>query len=59
MWQRAINTVPHMMIMRRIHEVKERLARKERINAGSYLYNLVKRDGVTLGLDWAIGKTDK
>lgn len=59
MWQRAINTVPHMMIMRRIHEVKERLARKERINAGSYLYDLVKRDGVTLGLDWAIGKTDK
>ncbi len=56
MWQRAISTLPHAMIWRRIHEVKERVARGERINAGSYLYGLVKRDGKTLKLPWASAK---
>ncbi len=52
-WRRAIETIPHVMIWRRIHEVKDRLARKERINSGSYLYDLVKRDAQNLKLDWA------
>ena len=53
MWQRAIGSVPHMMIWRRIHEVKERVARGERLNSGSYLYDLVKRDAANLKLSWA------
>ena len=53
MWQRAIGSVPHVMIWRRIHEVKERVARGERLNPGSYLYDLVKRDAVNLKLSWA------
>lgn len=58
-WQRAINTVPHVMIWRRIHEVKERQARGERLNLGSYLYDLVKRDAVNLKLPWALGTTNR
>lgn len=52
-WRRAIESMPHVMIWRRIHEVKDRIARKERLNPGSYLYDLVKRDAQTLKLDWA------
>lgn len=59
MWQRAINTVPHVMIWRRIHEVKERQARGERLNPGSYLYDLVKRDAANLKVSWAMNRTSR
>jgi len=59
MWQRAINTVPHVMIWRRIHEVKERQARGERLNPGSYLYDLVKRDAANLKVSWAMSRTSR
>jgi len=58
-WQRAINSVPHMMIWRRYHEVKERVARGEKINPGSYLYDLVKRDAAKLNVSWAVSAVDR
>jgi len=54
MWERALNTVPHPTIWRRIHEVKERVTRGEQLNAGSYLYDLVKRDAAHLKVPWAL-----
>ena len=59
MWERALNTVPHPMIWRRVHEVKERVARGEKLNAGSYLYDLVKRDAAHLKVPWAIAAVER
>lgn len=54
-WRRAINTVPHQVIWRRIGEVKERKARGERIqNLGSYLTSLVRVDAAKSGAAWAV-----
>lgn len=53
-WKRAIMTVPHPFIWRRIGEVRERKARGERINMGSYLSKLVKIDAQKCGASWAV-----
>lgn len=52
-WKRAIATVPHPFIWRRIGEVRERKARGEQINMGSYLSRLVRIDGQRVGAAWA------
>ncbi|OQW37715.1 MAG: hypothetical protein A4E19_20955 [Nitrospira sp. SG-bin1] len=52
-WKRAIAAVPHPRIWLRIGEVKERKARGERINMGSYLAKLIKVEAKGLGLSWA------
>lgn len=52
-WKRAIAAVPHPRIWLRIGEVKERKARGERINMGSYLAKLIKIEAKGLGLAWA------
>jgi hypothetical protein len=52
-WKRAIAAVPHARIWLRIGEVKERKARGECINMGSYLAKLVKIEAKRLGLSWA------
>jgi hypothetical protein len=52
-WKRAITAVPHVRIWLRIGEVKERKARGERINMGSYLAKLIKVEAKGLGLPWA------
>lgn len=52
-WKRAIKTVPHAFIWRRIGEVRERKARGEQINMGSYLSRLVKIDARRVGAAWA------
>ena len=51
-WKRAIASVPHPMIWRRIGEVRERNARGERLNMGSYLAKLVSIDATRLNLPW-------
>jgi len=51
-WKRAIDIIPHNFIWRRIGEVKERKARGEKINMGSYLASLVKVDATKLGHAW-------
>ena len=59
-WKRAIASVPHPMIWRRIGEVKERRLSGQSINVGSYLLSLVRRDAVRLELPWALmGKKEK
>ncbi|MEO8341365.1 MAG: hypothetical protein ABI604_16945 [Nitrospirota bacterium] len=59
-WKRAITSVPHPMIWRRIGEVKERRLSGQSINVGSYLLSLVRRDAVRLELSWAfMGKKEK
>lgn len=55
-WKRAVATVPHPFIWRRIGEVRERKARGERLNMGSYLSKLVKIDAQKLGVSWASEK---
>jgi hypothetical protein len=52
-WKRALATVPHPFIWRRIGEVRERKARGEKLNMGSYLSKLVKIDAQKLGAAWA------
>ncbi len=52
-WKRAIAAVPHARIWMRIGEVKERKARGERLNMGSYLAKLVKIEAKGLGIGWA------
>lgn len=52
-WKRAIAAVPHSRIWLRIGEVKERKARGERINVGSYLVKLIKVEAKGLGFGWA------
>lgn len=52
-WKRAIATVPHAFIWRRIGEVRERKAKGERLNMGSYLARLVKIDAKKVGALWA------
>lgn len=52
-WKRAIAVVPHPRIWLRIGEVKERKARGERINMGSYLAKLIKIEAKGLGVPWA------
>jgi len=52
-WKRAIASVPHPFVWRRIGEVRERKARGEKINMGSYLSKLVKIDAQKLGASWA------
>jgi len=56
-WRRAIGVVPHPRIWLRIGEVKERKARGERINMGSYLAKLVKIEAKGLGVAWAEEKS--
>jgi hypothetical protein len=51
-WKRAIAEIPHTRIWLRIGEVKERKARGEPINMGSYLAKLVKIEAKGLGLGW-------
>jgi hypothetical protein len=51
-WKRAIVSMPHPMIWRRIGEVRERNARGERLNMGSYLAKLVSIDATRLNLPW-------
>ena len=58
-WQRAINSVPHVMIWCRFHEVKERVARGEQLNPGSYIYDLVKRDAAKMNVLWAIAAVER
>jgi hypothetical protein len=55
-WRRAITAVPHSRIWLRIGEVKERKARGERINVGSYLVKLIKVEAKGLGLGWGEDK---
>ncbi|HNC84015.1 MAG TPA: hypothetical protein PK999_13265, partial [Nitrospira sp.] len=52
-WKRAITSVPHPMIWRRIGEVKERRLSGQTINQGSYLLSLIRGDAARLGLPWA------
>ena len=52
-WKRAIAAVPHPRIWLRIGEVKERKARGERINMGSYLAKLIKIEAKSFGVPWA------
>ena len=52
-WKRAIASVPHPCVWRRIGEVRERKARGEKINMGSDLSTLVKIDVQKLGAPWA------
>jgi hypothetical protein len=52
-WKRAIAAVPHARIWLRIGEVRERKARGEPINMGSYLAKLVKIEAKRLGFSWA------
>jgi len=52
-WKRAIASVPHPMIWRRIGEVKERRSSGQNLNVGSYLLSLIRRDAARLGLPWA------
>lgn len=52
-WKRAIRTLNHAKIYARIGEVRERLARSERIaNPGGYLIRLVKLDAKHQKVDW-------
>jgi hypothetical protein len=53
-WKRAIRTLSHARIYARIGEVRERLARGERIaNTGGYLIRLVKLDAKKQQVSWA------